>query len=208
MNFCELFTVDGKVATCCDWLERDFRARSDRFRSRFRDRTTLFILRVSRSRRKTLSDRLISRCSTTRKLRDSNWPADWPANVWTRPPKPSRPASPPMNSIESCMKLVYFLFWNFFRDSFDYSFILIVRCRKNNIVDRTMGLFQAAIERECYPSPLGYYGFPKSCCTSVNEVICHGIPDGRPLENGDLCNGPFILFIVSFSVFNFNMSQK
>jgi len=45
---------------------------------------------------------------------------------------------------------------------------------------------EASIERECYPSPLGYYGFPKSCCTSVNEVICHGIPDLRPLQNGDL----------------------
>lgn len=47
---------------------------------------------------------------------------------------------------------------------------------------------EACIERECYPSPLGYYKFPKSCCTSVNEVICHGIPDLRPLVNGDLCN--------------------
>jgi len=47
---------------------------------------------------------------------------------------------------------------------------------------------EACIERECYPSPLGYYKFPKSCCTSVNEVICHGIPDTRPLVNGDLCN--------------------
>lgn len=47
---------------------------------------------------------------------------------------------------------------------------------------------QACIERNCYPSPLNYYNFPKSCCTSVNEVICHGIPDKRPLENGDLCN--------------------
>jgi len=37
-----------------------------------------------------------------------------------------------------------------------------------------------------YPSTLGYRGYPKSCCTSVNEVICHGIPDGRPLEDGDL----------------------
>ncbi len=37
-----------------------------------------------------------------------------------------------------------------------------------------------------YPATLGYRGFPKSCCTSVNEVICHGIPDMRPLENGDL----------------------
>ncbi|XP_044317247.1 methionine aminopeptidase 1-like [Drosophila rhopaloa] len=47
---------------------------------------------------------------------------------------------------------------------------------------------EAAIERECYPSPLNYYGFPKSCCTSVNEAICHGIPDLRPLADGDLCN--------------------
>jgi methionyl aminopeptidase len=47
---------------------------------------------------------------------------------------------------------------------------------------------EACIEKECYPSPLNYYGFPKSCCTSVNEVICHGIPDMRPLEDGDLCN--------------------
>ena len=37
-----------------------------------------------------------------------------------------------------------------------------------------------------YPSSLGYRGFPKACCTSVNEVICHGIPDTRPLEDGDL----------------------
>jgi methionyl aminopeptidase len=37
-----------------------------------------------------------------------------------------------------------------------------------------------------YPSTLGYRGFPKSCCTSVNEVICHGIPDARPLADGDL----------------------
>lgn len=37
-----------------------------------------------------------------------------------------------------------------------------------------------------YPSSLGYRGFPKSICTSVNEVICHGIPDARPLEDGDL----------------------
>jgi methionyl aminopeptidase len=42
------------------------------------------------------------------------------------------------------------------------------------------------IDRGAYPSTLGYRGFPKSCCTSVNEVICHGIPDGRPLEDGDL----------------------
>ncbi|HNV10299.1 MAG TPA: type I methionyl aminopeptidase, partial [Propionibacteriaceae bacterium] len=37
-----------------------------------------------------------------------------------------------------------------------------------------------------YPSALRYRGFPKAICTSVNEVICHGIPDARPLEDGDL----------------------
>ena len=39
-----------------------------------------------------------------------------------------------------------------------------------------------------YPSTLGYRGFPKSLCTSVNEVVCHGIPDSTVLAEGDLCN--------------------
>src|SRR5438045_4606740 len=39
-----------------------------------------------------------------------------------------------------------------------------------------------------YPSTLGYKGFPKSLCTSVNEVVCHGIPDARVLEDGDIVN--------------------
>ena len=42
------------------------------------------------------------------------------------------------------------------------------------------------LDHGAYPSALGYRGFPKSICTSVNEVICHGIPDGRPIEEGDL----------------------
>ena len=42
------------------------------------------------------------------------------------------------------------------------------------------------IERGAYPSTLGYRGYPKSLCTSVNEVICHGIPDARPLDDGDI----------------------
>ena len=50
---------------------------------------------------------------------------------------------------------------------------------------------QACIDRGGYPSPLGYAGsgavpFPKSVCTSVNEVICHGIPDDRELVDGDI----------------------
>ena len=39
-----------------------------------------------------------------------------------------------------------------------------------------------------YPSTLGYRSYPKSLCTSVNEVICHGIPDSRPLQDGDIVN--------------------
>ncbi len=42
------------------------------------------------------------------------------------------------------------------------------------------------LDHGAYPSSLGYRGFPKAICTSVNEVICHGIPDMRPLEDGDL----------------------
>lgn len=47
---------------------------------------------------------------------------------------------------------------------------------------------EAIIGRNCYPSPLNYHGFPKSCCTSVNEVICHGIPDSTVLKDGDIVN--------------------
>ncbi|KAJ3191036.1 Methionine aminopeptidase 1 [Irineochytrium annulatum] len=53
-------------------------------------------------------------------------------------------------------------------------------------IDRVV--HEACIERDCYPSPLNYYNFPKSCCTSVNEVICHGIPDRYELQDGDIVN--------------------
>ncbi|KZV94875.1 methionine aminopeptidase [Exidia glandulosa HHB12029] len=46
----------------------------------------------------------------------------------------------------------------------------------------------AIIERNAYPSPLNYREYPKSFCTSVNEVICHGIPDQRKLVEGDIIN--------------------
>lgn len=47
-----------------------------------------------------------------------------------------------------------------------------------------------AVESGAYPSPLRYGSppFPKSVCTSVNECICHGIPDGRALQDGDIVN--------------------
>ena len=46
-----------------------------------------------------------------------------------------------------------------------------------------------------YPSTLGYRGFPKSLCTSLNEVICHGIPDTTVLVDGDICNIDITAFI-------------
>jgi methionyl aminopeptidase len=58
---------------------------------------------------------------------------------------------------------------------------------------------ELAIEAGAYPSPLGYGApslpaYPKSLCTSVNEVICHGIPDDRPLREGDIVNLDITLF--------------
>ncbi|KAH6564211.1 methionine aminopeptidase, type I [Batrachochytrium salamandrivorans] len=53
-------------------------------------------------------------------------------------------------------------------------------------IDRV--IHEACMERDVYPSPLNYYNFPKSVCTSVNEVICHGIPDKYELADGDIVN--------------------
>jgi methionyl aminopeptidase len=47
---------------------------------------------------------------------------------------------------------------------------------------------ELCVERNAYPSPLNYNRYPKSLCTSVNEVICHGIPDSRQLLDGDIVN--------------------
>jgi len=54
---------------------------------------------------------------------------------------------------------------------------------------------QAYIDLGGFPSTLGYCGYPKSICTSVNEVICHGIPDDRPLEEGDIVNIDVTIFL-------------
>jgi methionyl aminopeptidase len=44
------------------------------------------------------------------------------------------------------------------------------------------------LANDAKPSPLGYHGFPKSICTSVNDVICHGVPDQTVLKEGDIIN--------------------
>ncbi len=51
------------------------------------------------------------------------------------------------------------------------------------------------VDHGAYPSTLGYKGFPKSLCTSVNEVVCHGIPDSTELYDGDIVNVDITAFV-------------
>ena len=51
------------------------------------------------------------------------------------------------------------------------------------------------LDHGAYPSTLGYRGFPKSLCTSVNEVVCHGIPDSTVLADGDIVNVDITAFL-------------
>ncbi|MEY4901004.1 MAG: hypothetical protein RI895_1426 [Actinomycetota bacterium] len=51
------------------------------------------------------------------------------------------------------------------------------------------------LDHNAYPSTLGYRDFPKSLCASLNEVICHGIPDSTVVEDGDICNIDITAFI-------------
>jgi methionyl aminopeptidase len=49
-------------------------------------------------------------------------------------------------------------------------------------------VFDFAMDHGAYPAPLLYRGYPKSICTSINHVVCHGIPNDKPLREGDLVN--------------------
>jgi methionyl aminopeptidase len=60
-------------------------------------------------------------------------------------------------------------------------------------IDRVVHEF--LLDHGAYPSTLGYKRFPKSCCTSLNEVICHGIPDSTVIEDGDIVNIDVTAFI-------------
>ena len=48
--------------------------------------------------------------------------------------------------------------------------------------------FEFAMDHNAYPAPLNYRGYRKSICTSINHVVCHGIPDDKPLRDGDILN--------------------
>ncbi|HVB89117.1 MAG TPA: type I methionyl aminopeptidase [Beijerinckiaceae bacterium] len=49
-------------------------------------------------------------------------------------------------------------------------------------------IFEFAMDHKAYPAALAYRGYPKSICTSINHVVCHGIPDQKPLREGDIVN--------------------
>uniref|UniRef100_A0A803MU56 Methionine aminopeptidase n=1 Tax=Chenopodium quinoa TaxID=63459 RepID=A0A803MU56_CHEQI len=68
----------------------------------------------------------------------------------------------------------------------DYAGTLVRPSVTTDEIDKAV--HQMIIDAGAYPSPLGYGGFPKSVCTSVNECMCHGIPDSRQLQDGDIIN--------------------
>lgn len=49
-------------------------------------------------------------------------------------------------------------------------------------------VYQFGVENNAYPATLNYRGFTKSCCTSINHVVCHGIPNEKPLREGEIIN--------------------
>ncbi|KAF9535155.1 methionyl aminopeptidase [Crepidotus variabilis] len=65
-----------------------------------------------------------------------------------------------------------------------------------NSVDQAVHEF--ITKHSAYPSPLNYSGFPRSICTSVNNILVHGIPDKRPLENGDIINIDITVYLNGF----------
>lgn len=68
----------------------------------------------------------------------------------------------------------------------DYAGTLVKPSVTTDEIDKAV--HQMIIDAGAYPSPLGYGLFPKSVCTSVNECMCHGIPDSRQLQDGDIIN--------------------
>jgi methionyl aminopeptidase len=55
--------------------------------------------------------------------------------------------------------------------------------------------FEFAQDHGAYPAPLLYRGYPKSICTSINHVVCHGIPNDKPLRDGDIVNIDITLIV-------------
>ncbi|MGY8992050.1 MAG: M24 family metallopeptidase, partial [Rhodospirillales bacterium] len=71
-------------------------------------------------------------------------------------------------------------------ETLDYLAPFIQPGMTTNEIDTLVHEF--TLENKAIPAPLGYRGFPKSVCTSINHVVCHGIPSDKRLEEGDLIN--------------------
>ena len=65
-----------------------------------------------------------------------------------------------------------------------------------NAIDKAV--HEYILKNNAYPSPLLYSGFPRSCCTSVNNIVAHGIPDDRPLLDGDIVNIDITVYLDGF----------
>ena len=72
------------------------------------------------------------------------------------------------------------------REALEFAGSLVRPGVTTDYIDRKVHEF--VTKRGVYPSPYGYRGFPKSLCSSINEVMCHGIPDDRELLEGDIVN--------------------
>ncbi|XXG65443.1 hypothetical protein AAC387_Pa05g3143 [Persea americana] len=75
----------------------------------------------------------------------------------------------------------------------DYAGTLVRPSATTKEIDKAV--HEMIIDAGAYPSPLGYGGFPKSIYTSVNECMCHGIPDSRQLQHGDIINIGVTVFL-------------
>ncbi|KAK2459938.1 hypothetical protein APHAL10511_008023 [Amanita phalloides] len=75
----------------------------------------------------------------------------------------------------------------------EYAGSLVQAGITTNTIDAAIHEF--IIAHNAYPSPLHYHGFPRSCCTSVNNIMVHGIPDDRPLEDGDIINVDITVYL-------------
>lgn len=79
------------------------------------------------------------------------------------------------------------------RDALNYASTLVKVGVTTETIDTALHDWITA--HGAYPSPLLHSGFPKSCCTSVNNILCHGVPDDRPLEDGDIVNVDVTVYI-------------
>mmetsp|Transcript_5227 Transcript_5227/g.6950 ORF Transcript_5227/g.6950 Transcript_5227/m.6950 type:complete len:304 (+) Transcript_5227:151-1062(+) len=82
------------------------------------------------------------------------------------------------------------------RETLEYAGSLVKPGVTTDEIDRKV--FEHVVARKIYPSPLGYRGFPKSLCSSINEVLCHGVPDDRELVEGDIVNLDVSTYVKGF----------